>query len=585
MKIGFLDFDMYSKRVGFFYNNKEKVGTPIGVFLTILYIISSLSIFIFFFNDIIKRKTIRVHDSTIYPRETPSIHLDEKLFYFAFGVEAPTGTTRFIDNTIYYPKVHFFDKMKDGGNLKTVSEEELKIERCNETKFGEEYQNLLVNGELNNSFCIKNINLTLIGGFKYDRISYIRIGIYPCVNTTDNNNHCKPQEVIDAHLSGAYFSLLAKDIGLNPSNYNNPTIPTFQNLYTTIDKTFFRDFILYFGITEIQTDEGLFKENIKTKNILQFRKESQAFYFRDESNYYEGKTMCAIQFRLGDDIRVQKRSYNKITEVFAATGGYMQLISTVFTIITLCTNKLGYQIKLVNSLFNFYPKKRKIMVKSEFSKLIDSLNNNTLVFNPNNFKFSKTDISRSMNKTMFNNINKISLEDKENDKNKQDNSQYNKACLNVNSSSNFYDSKVSKLNNNSINEGNIYNNSDKRMISKIEEDKNINNRSKIALLPYGINIYSSNLNKNLYLKQKTEIKHNAFAFTIEKRNQTLENNFKINIFYYYCFSNCKRNKDDIKLFNEGISFYRKKMDIIHLFNIILLIDKIASNQEKNINNK
>jgi len=100
---------------------------------------------------------------------------------------------------------------------------------------------------LNNSYCVEDINLTLKGEFKYDRISYIRIGIYPCINTTENNNHCKSQEIIDANLSGAYFSLLAKDIGLDPSNYSNPIIPTFQDLYTTIDKSFFRDFILYFG--------------------------------------------------------------------------------------------------------------------------------------------------------------------------------------------------------------------------------------------------------------------------------------------------------------------------------------------------
>ena len=41
---------------------------------------------------------------------------------------------------------------------------------------------------------------------------------------------------------------------------------------------------------------------------------------------------------------------------------------------------------------------------------------------------------------------------------------------------------------------------------------------------------------------------------------------------------------DIKLFDVGISFYRKKMDIIHLFNIILLIEKYASKNESKILN-
>ena len=231
MNLNYLDFDMYSKRIGLYYQKKERMGSKFGFILTILYVVASLSLFFIYTFDVIKHKTIRVHDSTIHPRDAPSIDLDTNSFYFAFGVETTTETTRFIDNTIYYPRVHFYYKIKEGDILKTIYEEELKVERCNETKFGEEYKKLLVSGELNNSHCVEDINLTLAGGAKYDKISYIRIGIYPCVNTTENNNHCKPQEIIDSYMSGAYFSVLAKDIGLNPSNYENPLIPTFLDLY------------------------------------------------------------------------------------------------------------------------------------------------------------------------------------------------------------------------------------------------------------------------------------------------------------------------------------------------------------------
>jgi hypothetical protein len=254
-----------------------------------------------------------VNDSTIYPREAPSIKLDSNLFYFAFGIETTNDSTRFIDKSIYYPKVHFYYQIKEGENVKTIYKRELKVERCNVTKFGEEYRTLLVNGELDSSYCLEDINLTLTGGAKYDKISYIGIAIYPCVNSSENNYHCKPREIIDSYMSGAYFSVLAQDIGLNPSNYGNPLIPTFLNVYTTIDKSFFRDLYLYFGITEIQTDEGLFSEKITSKTILQFRKESKSFYFKDNSSFYNGNTMCNVQIRLGEDIRVQKRTYTKLT--------------------------------------------------------------------------------------------------------------------------------------------------------------------------------------------------------------------------------------------------------------------------------
>jgi len=328
-----MDLDMYSKRIGLFYRDKDQISSNFGVCLTITYIFVSLGLFIFYTSQTIRRTNINVHDSKIYRKEATNINIDSNLFYFAFGVENPNTSTRFIDETIYYPKVTFFEKVKEGSTLKTVEEKVLDVERCKQEKFGEKYQSLLVQGELNDSYCINDINLTLVKGFKNDRISYIKIGIHACVNTTENNNHCKPKEVIDEHISGTFFSLLAKDISLDPSKYSDPIIPTMQDLHTTIDKNFFRDFVLFFGLTEIQTDVGLFNERIHKEIYMNFIKTTQAFYYRDEKFFYDGETMCEIQFRLGDDIRIQKRSFMKMTEVFAITGGYMQLISTLFKII------------------------------------------------------------------------------------------------------------------------------------------------------------------------------------------------------------------------------------------------------------
>ena len=165
---------------------------------------------------------------------------------------------RFIDDSIYIPKIVFVDKIKINDELVTSYQENLDFERCNVNNFGEDYQRLFLENELNNSYCLKNFNLTLAGGYKYERFSYIRIRIYPCVNSTENNNSCKPQEEIDRLMSSSYFSIILKDIGLNPSDYSNPVIPTLQDIYTTIDKRIYKNYILNFGITEIKTDKGLF---------------------------------------------------------------------------------------------------------------------------------------------------------------------------------------------------------------------------------------------------------------------------------------------------------------------------------------
>ena len=279
-----------------------------------------------------KRSNLKVYDSIIYSQDISIVNINPNSLYFAFGIEDSKTSNRFIDETIYYPKILFFEREKVNGEFQIINRLELEYEPCRGESFGENYKHLISETDFNNSYCLKDFNLTLVGGYKYDNFSYLRIRIYACKNSTENNNHCKPQEVIDKYIKGTYFSLITKDIGLNPSNISYPVVYTLQNIYTTIDKSMYRDFIIYYGITEVQSDMGLFYENIETQKYLQFRKEVQSFYFRDESEYYGGKAICSIDFRLDDLIYIQKRSYSKMNETFSIIGGYMQLVSTAFTL-------------------------------------------------------------------------------------------------------------------------------------------------------------------------------------------------------------------------------------------------------------
>ena len=259
--MNFLNLDIYAKRTGFFFNNQERIGSYFGLFLTALYVVVSIVLFIYNLIAAIQRREIKVYDSTLYSQEMPLIHLDKEHFYFAFGLEDPITLNRFVDESIYKPEVVFIDRIKNNGEFETVAKEELSLEKCDVKNFGNNYQHLFVEGELKNSYCLKdfNYNLTFAGGFKYERMSYIRIKIYPCINSTKNNYSCQSREAIDHYLTSGYFSILLKDIGLNPSNYTNPTLPTLQDLYTTVDRRLYKNYILNFGLAEVHTDRGLFK--------------------------------------------------------------------------------------------------------------------------------------------------------------------------------------------------------------------------------------------------------------------------------------------------------------------------------------
>jgi hypothetical protein len=312
-------------------------------------------------------------------------------------------------------------------------------------------------------------------------------------------------------------------------------LPTLQDLYTSIDKNIYRDYILYYGITEIQTDTGLFYENFENERYLDFRKETQSFNFRDENDFYSGKTICSVAFRLDDIIKVQKRTYTKFKEVFASTGGYMQLMSTIFTLLSLISNKLIPELKIMNGIFSFSLKKQKMMMKintiKDFNSTFTQNNFNNYIYFP-----SKKSVSQGKkNSVILNNISKgslIGLED----------------------------------NNSSL--INVFNNKEE-LFNKKRESGRQNNITK----------ENSKISSFVEKKFKSKIdKRDNNSNSLLDFNEII--NFNLFDYYCYCFRSISKKNKEIKLFNTGITLYKRKMDVINVFTFLVLIEKfIAESQD------
>ena len=552
------------------------MGSSFGFILTILYAIISIILFLIYFIKTIKRDEVSTSISTIYPSDIPSINLNNNIFYLAFGLEIPNKLNRFIDETIYYPKVSYIERIKENGVFITKSEKHLDFERCDGENFGKNYQHLFEKDEFNNSYCLKDFNLSLIGGFKYNKMSYIRINIYPCVNNTKNNNHCKPQDIIDKYLTATYFSGTAKDIGFNPFNYSFPIVPTLQDLYTSIDKSFYKEYIMYFGLAEINTDKGFISTNINKENYIKYIKNYETFFFLDNDDYLKGKKIFSAQIRLEDNIYFINRKYTKMSEVFSTTGGYMQVIYTIFALIATLTKKISIELNLLNSLFNFDIKHKKILLSIEYGKKLDynfslekgKLNKyipydarksiiskkdrrNSIIFLNNTHKLKKVETEQEQSPVYFNNIksiNKISEEGlidivnnipKEKEKDKK---------INMN------DISINRSNNNMI----------------FKEDKlDLNNNKK-----------DNNDNNSIIDEKKNRRNSNFNSFNILKNfDKGRRSTINFNLFDYYCFKKLTKKSTEIELFNFGINFFKSQMDIINFFNILILTQIMLTQQQ------
>ena len=571
--INILDLDMYSNRISFFSNNRERIGSVFGLILTIIYILAFFVIFGIFSYEVIERSDLRVNDSNIFSNKTPSIDINSNDMNFAFGLEDPLTSNKYIDPSIYYPEIIFFERIKDeDGEFKTVKKKELKYNRCKNDSFGENYRDVFGDIEITNSYCLEEFNLTLAGGYKYNRMSYIRIRIMPCINNT-KDIVCKPKEVIDTYLNRGYLSMFLKDIGLNPSNYSVPVIPTLQNLYTTIDKKIFREYIINYGITEIHTDTGLFYENIDKKQYLRYVSEQETFYFRTDEEDTQGKQLSMIQIRLDDNIVIQKRSYKKLPEIFSLIGGYMQLLSTIFSLISILTN-FNLEINIINNLFNFNMKQNKITIRI----------NNIKDFNENKNKTYKS--SYTSKKT-------LSL--------KRINKQISENNININiSNTNNNNVSISKnilLNNDYNNKSylpivnNIQNMTENAGNSQIIINNHMDSNKK-SLFIHHRNSKSNNLSLSMRTKtlkpekipyfRPTNRFNDSYKISYKDINFNIEdnNNIHLNLFNYYCCGNVCRKRRHIELFDIGVSLYRKRMDIINAFTILLLTEKILLKIEK-----
>ena len=550
------DFDMYNNKIGLFFNKKNTLSSYFGLTLTFLYFGFFVSLLVYYTEEIFKKSQLKVYNSIRYPTGTPSINLNNDLFYFAFGAEDPKNTSVFIDVTIYYPRVIYYESIKENNEWHNIGERRLETEKCNINKFSNRHKLLFKNNSLSTNYCVKDFNnIKLSGSYSYNEISYIKIALYPCKNSTKNNNHCKPQNIIDKYLSSSYISIQMEDIGITPTEYNNPTIPIIKDLYTTIGKGFYKEMTIYYKIVEIENDIGIFNSYTETTKFIKFDTEYDTMYMRDESDYYNGESLCRVIIQLSDTIEVHNRIYGKISEVFAKTGGYMQFINTLFCILSFIFNTYNMNAVLIDNLFDYNLSKNKLILKHDIEKTnkYEEYKNN--IFIPSAYFKNYNKDYKGRNKKSYskhigqegeinNSVKCIDNPWKSEQKMiKYDfspNSKQEKFCINITNLNN-----INKM---------------------VYANENIGNSSLSALKKVSNFENVLSLNKNIInIEQKGNIFTNNKSI-LEINNQI--DRFKLNIFEYYFYRNCFRNcyKKQFYLYEYGLEVIKNQLDIMNVFN-------------------
>ena len=550
------EIDMFGKRIELYYKGKQKKASYFGISLTLIYASLFLCFFIYKLVRMIKRKDSIFYDTYAYNKDPPSIELSNENFYGGFALEDPYTYDTFVDETIYYPKAYYKIAQIKGNNWDWV-EKELELERCKIEKFGSFHREIFRNKPLNTFYCFKVMNETLMGHFSYDIYSLFYISLFPCVNTTENNHHCKSLEEIDYYLNNTFLTIQVQDIEMTPQFYNSPYLARNKDIYTKVGKKLFKEIHAFFQIVNLETDIDIiginYFNNIKRQKLIKYESTNIMSNIIESDIYKTGEPLCDVTIKLSDKVLTEKRTYTKLIEILGQIGGFMQVIFSFLRIISSFSTRITYKISLVDNLFDFNIDKKIILIKNK--------NNSNI-----NLLFPK-----QQPKIPINYFKKLSIKIKGNkEKQKFDNS---KSKLNEDT---FEKNKIN-FNNFLINNFQIN--------SQQNSNKNryINSSTEIK----DINKFNFNIND---IKRKSEFNKYNSTKQIDITKEKLVKKLKINrgdIYFCFFYVRKRKNLHNI-LLDEGIKIITDKLDLLNIFKHLCINEKngeiinMTDNCKKNI---
>ena len=190
-------------------------------------------------------------------------------------------------------------------------------------KFGKPYRDIFKT-KIENLYCFTNMDYMMQGNTTYDVYSYFEIKFYPCVNTTENNNMCRPIEEIKEALTLSLVTAKIQDIELTPENYKSPTEERGKELASPAYLDLYQNIQAYFHIVHVETDMNylkIFKQKLFSNMIVHL----YLFIFPSIMNYplltFPGIPYCQISIQLTEQILTLKRTNTKLTEVLGEVEG------------------------------------------------------------------------------------------------------------------------------------------------------------------------------------------------------------------------------------------------------------------------
>jgi len=530
------DIDMFGKEPELYYKTRPKKTSWIGRILSFSFVLIYFAFFIYKFIKMLRRVDVTFYDTFTYASSPPIVPITHENFYIAFALEDPNSYDPFINEGVYYPKASF-KRAEMKGEQFDWQVVPLEVEKCNLNKFGKNYQNLYKNIDLDNYYCFKDINnFNLEGHFSYLQYSFFYIEFFPCVNNSNitDGNKCEPKEKIEYYLDNTFVSLEMEDIELTPKNFEKPIRERNVDVYTTVGAKLFEELHVFFEVVNIETDMDWFGfdefENIKSQIYLKYDETFIMSNIIQKDVYKTGEKFADVTFKLSENMRTQRRVYTKFVTILGDVGGFMEVIFTLFRIISSFSVDILYEVSMVNRLFNFDLNKKNVVLK----EITDIEDDKTATF-------SKKKRKREKEKE----------KDSENEKNPDQNDiniinprkrTHRKTTKSLTQKKSIHNYNLNNLNNMNL--------SSSKSKAYIPDDADLDNK------------------KTVFENSKVDSSYNEKSLVKKVRMN------RACIYLWFCFVRRRRITENV-LLNEGMDLISKRLDIFNIF------EKIYKAEQRN----
>jgi len=405
----FLKLDMFGKGANFHINGKKKYKTYIGSIISCCTIILIIVVIIVFSKDVVLRKELMSTYSNTYFSDFQNISTNQ--FVLALGIQDP-NYTNYIDESIYVLNATLQETIRnEDGNSNTITTN-LKIEKCNLLNITiiPEYFNGV---GMQNLYCLNEPNITLKGEFGGTYWKYLIFKFSRCTNSTENNNSCKSNEIINETLQGGYFGVFITDSYVDNTNFYKPFIKYGKNFFTAFSIKQTQDLWVYLKKIQVITDYGYFFEDKRIIEDIGLDKYESTIDYRESVNFY------SVKVRMSTKMETYKRNSKKITEAIGNIGGFMKIILVVSKVCVSYFNSLLLQKYLIQFFkFDNQFEPKGLYTKSKFSttfhfKKLNGIVNSNINFNNSsnqnninsNYNNTNSNINTNNNNNNINNIN------------------------------------------------------------------------------------------------------------------------------------------------------------------------------------